>query len=135
MISITKHPKIYMYIHIYPSTCVLRLVFDLKEERREWVRKAINFRTQVPFALLTLVTEFASITQGGGLQQAPPLPKVYSSPSLTLTIRLSVNLITLVECLYLWVIFQGCRKSVFGWKATMFNGCMCVIVMEIRVQT
>lgn len=129
MISITKLPKIYISKHLYIVSCIR--VERRTERVSEWVRKAINFQTQVPFALLTLVTEFASITQGGGLQKTP-LP---SSPSLTLTFRLSVNLITLVECLYLLDIFQGCRKSVFGRKATVFNGCMCVIVMEIRVQT
>lgn len=54
----------------------------------------------------------------------PPTPALPLSLSFTLTFRLSLNLITLVEWRYLWDIFQGCRKSVFGWKATVFNDCM-----------
>lgn len=84
----------------------IRIQIRVKRERdreRERVDKAINFQCQVPFALLTLVTVFPSITQGGGLQH-PPLPKWLLQPlsslspslCLTLTFRLSVNLITLV---------------------------------------
>lgn len=106
MISITKLPK---YIYISKHLCIVARI----RVERGTERKAINFQSQVPFALLTLVTEFASITQGGGLQKTPPLPKVSFSPSLTLTFRLSVNLITLVESVFIYGTFFRDAVKVF----------------------